>query len=185
MSEEVTLKPLGREPETPEEVEAFLRAAGVDPEWAKARGWEAAFRGACAACAAKDVEPSPPRSRRPPMPEYKPLTKEEREEIQDSLREPGLLVKWIRRYEATVAALEARLAEAKAKNAEAPKVRCDTCAYWERLMQLLRGMGKASPSEYGFCYSEYTADLRTHEGERVCQFHRPINAAIDAARGEE
>ena len=43
------------------------------------------------------------------MTEYQPLTKEEREEIQQAVTEPGLLVKWLRCYEATVAALEAEL----------------------------------------------------------------------------
>lgn len=43
------------------------------------------------------------------MVEYKPLIEGERKEIQNSVCEPGLLVKWLRRYEATVAALEAEL----------------------------------------------------------------------------
>jgi hypothetical protein len=76
-------------------------------------------------------------------------------------------------YEATVAALEAELVALKAKDAPATLVRCDTCIYWERAMQLLRGMGEASPSEYGLCSSGYTTDFRTHEGERVCPYYEP------------
>jgi uncharacterized coiled-coil protein SlyX len=70
-------------------------------------------------------------------------------------------------------------------SAEAPKVRCDTCTYWKRFMQLMRGMGEATPSKYGCCGSPSTTAFRTHEGERVCQFYRPISAALAAAKGEE
>ena len=56
------------------------------------------------------------------MPEYAPLTKEEREQLLQSVQEqwpPG--AKWFFHYEATVAALEKELAAI---------VHCADCRYW-------------------------------------------------------